>query len=134
MPPGQRRTDTFEVLGGRQHVFAESVGIGERRLLVKHAALDAAAQVLDKVSVDLGVDIADDAFGIDLDARVQGSLLRASYPVTTHGAPAIAAANERRDNLVLFCTALARNLINFTSQKQKRTVGAFQSTGRRMLR
>jgi hypothetical protein len=59
-----------QVLDGRQHVLAESVGIGKWRLFVKHSSLDAAAQVLDEVSVDLRIDIADCTLGIHLDARV----------------------------------------------------------------
>ena len=68
-----------QILGGGQHILAVSVRIGERRLLVKYAAFDAAAQVLDEISVDLGIDIADDAFGIDLHCGVK-SVLGASGP------------------------------------------------------
>lgn len=42
-----------QIYDGRQHIPAESVGIGERRLLVEDAALNTTAQMLNEVSVDL---------------------------------------------------------------------------------
>ena len=68
---------TFSLLDGFEHVFAEAVGVGERRLLVEDAAVDAAAQVLDEVAVDLGIDVADDALGIDFQACPERTLLAA---------------------------------------------------------
>ena len=68
---------TFELARRVEHVLAEAVGIGERRLLFEDAAFDAAAEVLDEVAVDLGIDVADHALGIDLDARAEGGRLSA---------------------------------------------------------
>ncbi len=56
---------------GIEDVFAEAIGIGEGRLLFEDAAIDAAAEMFDEVAVEQGVDVADDAFGIDFDARVE---------------------------------------------------------------
>ena len=60
-----------------QDVPAEAVGVGEGGFFFEDAAIDAAAQVLDEVAIKQRVDIADYAFGIDLDARVEGGRLAA---------------------------------------------------------
>src|SRR3954451_15852336 len=56
-----------ELLRAFEDVAAEAVAVGKRRFLVEDAAVDAAAQVLDEISVDQRVDVADDALGVDLD-------------------------------------------------------------------
>lgn len=58
----------MEILDGLEHVFTETVFIRKRRVLFEDAAFDAAAEVFGEVAVDLGIDLADDALGIDLDA------------------------------------------------------------------
>ena len=73
--PAEERDIQFA--DGLQDVLAEAVGIGEGRLLLENPAVDAAAEMLDEVAVEQGIDVADDAFGIDLDARVEGSGLAA---------------------------------------------------------
>ena len=76
MPPGQRSWVTLRLLGGIEHVGAVALRVGELRALLEDAAVDAAAEVLDEVAVELGVDVADGALGVDLDAGFQGGSLR----------------------------------------------------------
>ena len=73
--PAQQRD--IQILHGLQHIFAVAVGIRERRALFEDAAFDAAAQVFGEIAVDLRIDVADPAFGIDLDAGLQSLRLRA---------------------------------------------------------
>ena len=74
---GPAEQGDVELADGFEDVLAEAVGIGEGRLLFEDAAIDAAAEVLDEVAVELGIDVADDALGIDLDARAEGGRLAA---------------------------------------------------------
>src|SRR5207244_9622112 len=92
-PAQQRYVQLFR---GVQHVAPVAVAIGKRRLLVEHASLDAAPKVFDEVTVDLRVDIVDHAFGIDLDARSQWSLLSAQYPRGCCQGPRKGASRECR--------------------------------------
>ena len=76
--PAQQRN--IQLLGRVQDIPAKAVGVGEGRFLLEDAAIDAAPQVLDEIAVDLRIDIADDALGIDLHAGFQRALLRAQNP------------------------------------------------------
>ena len=62
---------TFSFFVAVEDVAAEAVAVGERRLLFEDAAVDAAAEVLDEIAVNQRVDVADDALGVDFDARAQ---------------------------------------------------------------
>src|SRR5262249_48130416 len=73
--PSQKRDVQFP--DRLQNVLTETLGAGERRTLVEDAAIDTAAQVLDKVAIDLGIDIADCALSVDFDARTKGRWLGA---------------------------------------------------------
>ena len=74
---GPAQQGDVELADGFEDVLAEAVGIGEGRLLFEDAAVDAAAEVLDEVAIEHGIDVADDALGIDLDARAEGGRLAA---------------------------------------------------------
>jgi hypothetical protein len=58
-----------------QHVFAESLAIGKTIAFAENAAGDATAQVLDKIAVELGIDLADFAISVNLN---DGSLARSA--------------------------------------------------------
>src|SRR5229473_2271980 len=58
----------MHVLGRVKDVAPEPVCIRKRRALFEYAALDAAAEMLDEVAVDLRVNIGDHSLGINLDA------------------------------------------------------------------
>lgn len=64
-----------EALDGFEDVLAKAGGIGERIAFVEDAAGDAATEVFDEVAVELGIDLADLAIGVDFDAGgLRGSL------------------------------------------------------------
>ena len=68
--PAQQRD--IEILNGLHDVFAVAVLVGQRGTFLEEAALDAAAEMLGEVAVNLRIDIADPAIGIDFDACLQG--------------------------------------------------------------
>src|SRR6185369_1196680 len=63
-----------------QYVLAVAVRIGKRRVLVKYAPFDATPEMLDEVSIDIGIDVVDYTFGIHLDTGPQCALLGAHDP------------------------------------------------------
>src|SRR5215831_18690435 len=57
---------------GVEHVLPEAARVAERRALVEDAAVDTTAEVLDEVTEDATVDVADAPMQIDADARHVG--------------------------------------------------------------
>ncbi len=74
---GPAQEGDIELTDRLEDVLAEAIGIREWRLLFEDAAIDAAAEVLDEVAVEHGIDVADDTLGIDLDAGVERGRLSA---------------------------------------------------------
>ena len=61
--------------GGIENIAPEAVLVGKRGMLFKDAAIDAAAKMLNEISEDEGIDVANDSFGVDFHAGAQRSLL-----------------------------------------------------------
>ena len=74
---GPAQKPHVQVADGFDDVAAVAVGVGKRRALVENAALDATAEVLGEVAVDLGIDGPDHALGIDADASGERARLAA---------------------------------------------------------
>ena len=70
----------MQFLRGVQNIAPETIRVGLRRVLVEYTAIDAAAEVFDKVAVKLRIDLADRPFRIDLDSGFERDCLRAENP------------------------------------------------------
>ena len=65
---GPAQDGDAEVADGFHDVLAVALGVGERTAFLVDAAVDAAAEVLGEIAEDVGMHLADDAVGVDLDA------------------------------------------------------------------
>ena len=95
IPAGPSQNAYIQFARGIHDVFAEPVGIRERGTFFEYAAVDAPAKVLDEIAIDLRVDVADDAFGIDFDAGAHGWRLRSQDEGRGRERPGKGAAGNR---------------------------------------
>jgi hypothetical protein len=107
VPAGPAQQADLQILGGVENVLAIPIRVRQARALLENAAIDAAAQRLDEITVDLRSDVADHAIGVDGDwAQVNACCARA-----INGAARKAFENDLRDDFIAYLVltrALAR--------------------------
>ncbi len=71
---GPAENRDVEFLDRVQHVTPVSIGVGQWRAFVKHAALNTAAEMFDEIAVEFLIDVTDHPLGVNLDAPVEKPL------------------------------------------------------------